>query len=83
MPDLSYMLNAIATNPDDGSRWQAVAQWYRDNGQENEALTVRVFWPMLRDNLAFTSLEATLADAVRNSKLLAGLAREVERRAQE
>src|SRR5206468_10472908 len=67
----------------DGAPWQALAQWYADNGREDEALAVRVFWPTLRDNLTFASLEATLADAVRNSKMLAELAREVERRARE
>jgi hypothetical protein len=83
MADLPSLLTAISANPDDGVHWRALAQWYSDNGQEDEAIAIRVFWPTLRDNLAFASLETTLADAVRNSKVLAELAREVERRAHE
>jgi uncharacterized protein (TIGR02996 family) len=83
MPDLPALLDAISANPDDGDRWLNLAQWYRDNGRNDEALTVRVFWPTLRDNLAHASLEATLEDVVKHSKVLAGLAQEVEQRAHE
>jgi ABC-type arginine/histidine transport system permease subunit len=40
---------------------------------------VGVLWPALRDNLACTSLAATLADVARNAKVLVAIARKVER----
>jgi hypothetical protein len=83
MPDLPALLCAIAANPDDGRCWRGLARWYSDNGQENEAVAVRVLWPTLRDNLACATLEATLGDMARNANLLAEVAREVERRARE
>jgi ABC-type arginine/histidine transport system permease subunit len=54
-----------------------------DNGKDDEAFAVRVLWLTLRDNLACASLAATLADVARNAKLLAKVAREMERRAGE
>ena len=56
MPDLPQLLAAIRDKPDDGPRWLALASWLwdngRDNGRDDEAAAVRVFWPTLRDNLA-------------------------------
>jgi hypothetical protein len=46
---------------------------------------VRVFWPVLRDNVveAGVSVEDTVADVARHAKILGGAGREVERRAGE
>jgi uncharacterized protein (TIGR02996 family) len=50
--DLPQFLAAIRERPDDGPRWLALARWLTDNGRDDEAAAVRVFWPTLRDNLA-------------------------------
>jgi hypothetical protein len=42
---------------------------------------VRVLWPTLRDNVADTSLKATLAEVKRSAKRLVKLARKIEGRA--
>jgi len=77
-PRLTIILDAIADAPDDPDRWFALASWLWDNGRAAaEAVAVRVLWPMLRDDLRF----ATLADVARNAKVLAAVARTVERQA--
>jgi uncharacterized protein (TIGR02996 family) len=78
MPELPAILGAIRERPDDGPRWLALAAWLRDNGRDDEAAAVRVYWPVLRDNLARASLESTMADVARHSRLLGQRAREVE-----
>jgi hypothetical protein len=78
--DLNVLLDAIRESPDFGGHWNALACWLWDNGRDDEAFAVRVLWPTLRDNLACTSVAATLADVARNAKVLAKVAREVERR---
>jgi hypothetical protein len=80
-PDLAAILNAINENPDDGDRWLALAAWLWDNGRDHEELGVGVLWPTLRDNVADTSLNATLAEVKRSAKTLVKLARKIERRA--
>ena len=80
MPPPPEHLAAIRDKPDDELRWLALAAWYWDNGREDEAAVVRVYRPTLRDNLAHTSLEQTLADVRRNAWLLGRLAREIEER---
>jgi len=44
-PDHADHLDAIRSNPDDESRWLALAGWLWDNGRDDEAAVVRVFWP--------------------------------------
>src|SRR5262249_58448120 len=80
-PDLAESLNAIQERHDDGNRWLALASWLWDNGRDDEAVVVRVLWPTLRDNVADTSLKATLAEVKRSAKRLAKLARKIEARA--
>jgi uncharacterized protein (TIGR02996 family) len=80
-PDVVVILNAIRKRPDDGKRWLALASWLWDNGRDDEAATVRALWPTLRDNMAYVSLEATLYDVARHAKLLAKIARKMDRRA--
>lgn len=60
-----------------------MALWPWDHCKDDEATAVRVLWPTLRDNLACASLAATLADAARTAKVLAKMARKVERQADE
>jgi uncharacterized protein (TIGR02996 family) len=80
-PDLAEILEAIRERPDDRNRWLALASWLWDNGRDDEALVVRVLWPTLRDNVADTSLKATLSEVKRNAKRLAKLARKIEAQA--
>ena len=82
-PKLITILDAIREDPDDADRWLALACWLHDNGKDDEATTVRVLWPTLRNNLECESLAETLADVARNAKMLAALARKVERQADE
>jgi hypothetical protein len=79
-PNLAEILNSVRERPDDGRRWFDLASWLWDNGRDDEAVAVRVLWPTLRDNLAHVSLEATLAEVVRNAKRFAKLARNIEGR---
>lgn len=81
--ELHAILDAIQGDPDDPDRWIALACWPSDNGKDDESNAVRVLWPTIRDNLACASLAATLADVARNAKLLAKVAREIERQADE
>jgi hypothetical protein len=80
MPDLPAILDALREKPADGPRWLVLAGWVFDNGRDDEAVAVRVYWPVLRDNLARASLESTLADVARHSRLLGQREREVEGR---
>jgi uncharacterized protein (TIGR02996 family) len=79
VPDLPAVLDAIRERPDDGARWLALAGWLLDNGRDDEAAAVRVYWPVLRDNLARASLESTLADVAGHSRLMGRRALEMER----
>jgi hypothetical protein len=80
-PDLAAILNAIREDPDDGPRWLALAAWLWDYGRDDESVVVRVLWSTLRDNVADTSLKATLAEVKRSAKTLAKWARKIEARA--
>jgi hypothetical protein len=79
-PDLAAIVNAIQERPDDSNRWLALPSWLWDNGRDDEAVVVRVLWPTLRDNVADTSLKATLAEVRRSRKRLAKWARKIEAR---
>src|SRR4051794_12302998 len=83
MPDLPAILDAIRERPDDGARWLALARWPLDNGREDEAAAVRVFWPTMRDHVveAEVSAEASLAEVARNAKVLCRAARQIEGKA--
>ena len=45
------LLAAILADPDDEAAWLALAAWLRDEGRDDEAAAVRVFWPALRNSL--------------------------------
>ena len=78
-PELpAVLLDAIRADPGHGNRWIALASWLWDNGREDEALVVRVLWPTLRDNVADTSLKATLAEVKRSAKRLTKWALKIE-----
>ena len=51
MPDWLTQIDAIAARPDDGPRWLALSSWLWDNDRDDESDAVRVFWPVLRDNV--------------------------------
>ena len=74
------LLDAIRENAGDESRWLALSRRLRDNGQEDEAVAVRVFWTNLRDNVREVGLDETLADLTRNAAILGKLARHMETR---
>ena len=76
------LLAAILANPDDGARWLALAGSYTDRGRTEEAATVRVYWPALRDGLAGGRSLDWLLEFVRlNAWRLGPQARELEGRA--
>ncbi len=81
--DQDGILNALREWPDDEARWLALASWLSDNSRDDEAATVRVFWPTLRDNVlvAGLSVNATLRDVARHAAVLGRRAREVEAQA--
>src|SRR5262245_31064128 len=78
--DLLTILETIRQRPDSGPDWLALAAWLTDEGRDDEAAVVRVFWPTLRDNLtvAGVSLGATLRDVARHARRLGQRAREIE-----
>jgi hypothetical protein len=79
MPDLHSILDAIRQRPDAEPRWLALAGWLADNGRDDEAAAVRVFWPTLRDDvLVGGSLEATLRHMARHAGKLGRRAHEIE-----
>jgi uncharacterized protein (TIGR02996 family) len=83
MPILTALLDAIRDQPNDERRWIALAGWLWDNGRDDEAAVVRVFWPTLRDNVTVSgvSLLETLRQTARHARLLGSRAREIEERA--
>jgi hypothetical protein len=81
MPDLPALLDRLREQPDDASRWLALSRWLADNGRDDEAVAVRVFWPTFRDSVSDgVSLEAALADLARHAQILGDVAREIEER---
>jgi uncharacterized protein (TIGR02996 family) len=80
MPDLPAILNAIREKPDDGPRWLALASWLWDNGRDDEAAAVRVLWPIFRDNLGYTTLDATLKNLEAHAPQFGNIARLMEAR---
>jgi uncharacterized protein (TIGR02996 family) len=81
-PDLPHLLAAIRADPGREAGWLAVAGWLSDNGRNDEAAAVRVFWPTLRDNVTVSgvSVEQTLRDLARHAIRLGKRAREIEGR---
>src|SRR5688572_14188205 len=66
--DLSAILTAIHFRPDNEAAWLALAAHYRENGPDDEAAAVRVFWRAMRGDIAERgSLEAVLLDVEANA----------------
>jgi thioredoxin-like negative regulator of GroEL len=83
MDDLPTLTAAIAQDPDDGSRWLALAAWYTDQGRKDEGDAVRVLWRTFRANLSRATLCGILANLTDSAPLFGDIARQVERRARE
>lgn len=78
--DLTALLGPLRANPEDEARWLALSRWFADNGRDDEAVAVRMFWPSLRDNVTEVGLDETLADLEQNAATMGRLARHVEER---
>jgi hypothetical protein len=59
---LPSLLDVIREHLNEERHWIALARWLSDNGRDDEAAVVRVFWPTLRDNVLVSgvSLHETL-----------------------
>src|SRR5262245_15688755 len=82
MPDPDAALTAaVIADPDDESRWLALAAWFRDNGEDDTAASLRMFWPAVRDAVAGgRSLDSCLEFVRRNAWRLGPRARDFEER---
>jgi hypothetical protein len=79
--ELPAILDRIRQEPDHEPHWFALARWFCDNGQNDLAAVVRVFWPAMRDSLGpQRTLEQVLAIAPQDLARLAIVARRVEER---
>jgi hypothetical protein len=79
MDDLPTLTAAIAHDPDDASRWLALAAWYTDRGWADEGDAVRVLWRTLRANLPRLPLDTILANLADSARLFGDIARQIER----
>ena len=81
MADLPDILTAIQDRPDVESRWLALAAWLHALGRDDEAVTVRVFWPTIRDMVERGApLRQALRTVARNAAQLGRRARQIEAR---
>jgi hypothetical protein len=79
VPDLPAIIDAIREGPADEACWLALSSWFWDNGRDDEADAVRVFWPVLRDNVeAGVTVEETLRQLKQHAATLGIRARRVE-----
>jgi hypothetical protein len=79
MPDLPAILDAIQADPNCEGRSLALASWLSDNGREDEAVAVCVFWPTLRDTMATgITLRVTMRRVARSAVKLGRRARQIE-----
>jgi hypothetical protein len=77
VPDLPAILDTIRHQRDDERHWLALAGWLWDNGRDDEAAVVRVFWPVIRYEIECErSVEDALDLVRRNAELLGKQARE-------
>jgi uncharacterized protein (TIGR02996 family) len=79
MDEYATILDAIRVRPNDVTNWLALAGWLTDNGENDEAATVRVFFPVMRENLSLgATLEETIAIVRQNAIPLGRRARLME-----
>lgn len=82
MNQYTAILQAVRSKPADPACWLALAGWLADNSRDDEPAAVRMFYPVLQDNLERgATLEATLTIVERNSARLAKRARLLEEQA--
>ena len=73
------ILDAIRRNPTAPVCWLGLAGWLADNGRDDEAAAVRVFYPVLVENLERgATVEETLTIVRRTAGRLAIRARRME-----
>jgi hypothetical protein len=79
MPEPADLQSAIRSDSDRVSGWLALAAHYRNEGWDDEAAVLRVFWPALRDTLAAgRTLESVLDRVRRDAEPLGRWARQFE-----
>jgi hypothetical protein len=80
-PELSNLLDAIRTRPNDRFRWLALAAWFWGNSRDDEVAAIRVYWSTLAGYVtAGNSLHMALREVARNATLLGQWARDAEDR---
>jgi hypothetical protein len=73
------LLAAIGVNPNIEGPWASLAAWLRDNGRDDEADAVRVFWPRLSACVrAGWSVHTALRDVARHAAWWGRQARQVD-----
>jgi len=78
---METIVHSIRENPDDPTHWHALASWLADNGREEEAAVVRVFWPAIADTVALgVPVAEALEQVRRNAMRLGKAARDIEER---
>jgi hypothetical protein len=78
MSDLNAGMAAINADPADRARWSALAAWYADHGQSDEADAVRVLWRSIRACMESETLPELLRQLDAGSSLFGSVAREIE-----
>jgi len=79
MNELADILDEIALHPNEQQAWLALACWLRDNGSDDEASAVRVFWSAIAGSIEMgMTIEQALALVKRNARNLGRKAREIE-----
>lgn len=77
----SALLAAVQDRPDVETRWLALAGWLGDNGRDDEAAAIRVFWAVIRDSMEDRRTPESPLDLIRrNAKRLGRRARGIEER---
>jgi uncharacterized protein (TIGR02996 family) len=82
MDEYVAILDSIRAKPNDAAHWLLLAGWLADNGHDDQAAAVRVFFPVMRENLSLgATLEQTIAIVRLDSVPLGRRARLMEEQA--
>ena len=77
--ELARILESVNQNSDDQSAWLSLAEWLRDNGNDDEASAVRVFWSAIADSIAMgMMIEQALKLVRKNARNLGRKARDID-----